>query len=33
MWVFVAEITDEFILDRNVQRACDASVDFLRHVQ
>jgi hypothetical protein len=32
IWVFVAEITDEFILGLDVLRAYDASVDLGRHV-
>jgi hypothetical protein len=30
IWVFVAEITDEFMLGLDVLRAYDASVDLLR---
>jgi hypothetical protein len=32
IWVFVAEITDEFILPLDVLRAYDASVDFGCHL-
>jgi hypothetical protein len=32
IWVFVAEITDEFILGLDVLRAHDASMDLGRHV-
>jgi hypothetical protein len=32
IWVFVAEITDEFLLGQDVLRANDASVDLWRHV-
>ena len=32
IWVFVAEVTDEFILELNVLRAYDASVDLGRHL-
>jgi hypothetical protein len=32
IWVFVAEITDEFILGLGVLRANDASVDLGRHM-
>ena len=31
-WVFVAEVTDEFILGLDVLRAYDASVDIGRHL-
>jgi hypothetical protein len=32
IWVFVADITDEFIFWLDMQRAYDASVDVGRHV-
>jgi hypothetical protein len=32
IWVFVADITDEFILGLDILRAYDASVDVGRHV-
>ena len=32
IWVFVAEVTDEFILGLDVLRAYDASVDLGRHL-
>jgi hypothetical protein len=32
IWVFVADVTDEFILESDIRRAYDASVDVGRHV-
>jgi len=32
IWVFVAEVTDQFILGLDVLRAYDASVDLGRHL-
>jgi hypothetical protein len=32
IWVFVAEITDEFILGLVVLRVYDTSVDLVRHL-